>query len=202
VITSARDAGRTTFDGYRLSADGSLTRARWSGQNALLGVSDKVALDAGDFAQARNVLKDIAASERAAPADGTTGSPALRTYEISMSEGVSPARFVFRDRPTSALSALITEWQAAAPLAEPSGGTFVWAVPVTHDPGQPDITLGPTTCEQADAEGVAAALTSARIAARQPAAQAGQWTIDMTGRQRLIAALPEGFAYFGVLTAD
>lgn len=201
IITAERLAGLTTFDGYRMTGEGRLTRARWTGQNELIAMSDPVARGRDAFAKARRVARSVDPSEREAPEDGTTLSPPVRTIELATSDGRTPTHFVFRDSGARALDDLIAEWQEAAPLGEPARGDFIWSVAVPHDPGEPDVTLRSRGCEDAGAELVAASLASSRIVTRHSSILSDDLKIDRTGRQRFIADLPEGFAYFGVVSA-
>lgn len=200
VLTSRRIAGETVFDGYRVTADGALSRARWTGGNLLRGLSDVTDMGQASFTAARRALAQVTRASRDQAADGTTGSPPVRTYELSISQEGSPAQFVFRDRPAPALTDLMADWDAAAPLMTPATGDFIWSMPLPQDPGTPDVTLEAGPCADAGAARVAASLAAPHIVAAQSMTQT--LNFDRTGRQRFIADLPEGFAYFGVLSSQ
>ncbi|WP_417525327.1 hypothetical protein [Marinovum sp.] len=198
LVMGQLDAGVYRREGFRISPDGTLSRALWNDRNELLGLSAPATLGAQAFKSAQGKMSRTRPRHAAVPTDGTIPSPPTFTIEIAYFDR-GKTRFVFRNAATPALSELIEAWRAAAPLSRPPRGTYLWSILAPDNPGPADLDLGTASCGGGLGPDLAQALDAATMVA-QAGPASGPFLKTHPGRSRFIADLPAGHAYFGILS--
>ncbi|MEQ8342616.1 MAG: hypothetical protein RID15_11765 [Marinovum algicola] len=199
VVIGQLDAGSYLREGFRISPDGTLSRALWNDGNNLLGRSQLVDLGVEAY---QSALADISRTQprhAMVPNDGTIPSPPTFTVEIAYLEPGGKTRFVFRIAATPALSGLIEAWRGAAPVSAPPSGNYIWSILAPNNPGRADLALSADGCGGDIEKNLAEALGGSHIVTRTDSAFRG-FVETNPGRSRFIADLPDGHAYFGILS--
>lgn len=198
LVMGRLDAGVYLREGFRISPDGTLSRALWNDRNELLGLSAPVTLGTQGFKSAQSKVSRTRPRHAAVPTDGTIPSPPTFTIEIAYLDR-GKAHFVFRNAATPALSELIEAWRGAAPLTPPPRGSYIWSILAPDNPGPADLDLGAAGCGGGLGPHLAQALDAATMVSSAGPAS-GPFLKTHPGRSRFIADLPAGHAYFGILS--
>ena len=198
ILVGRLDAGLTSREAYRLSADGEFSYANWNDNNQLLATADFVLNDQDAYLSALNTLSSIESTEARPTDDGTTLSPSVLTIEIAIAQSDQPTDFRLIDESTSELDVLIENWVQKIQQMPAEQGTYVWTMAAPSNLDETDITIAQPDCEEGLVKDVNSGFLGPAVVTRVTD-NVDDFLSD--GRSRYTARSINGFVFFGILSS-
>lgn len=198
MLIGRLDAGQNTREAYRLSDDGTLSRAIWNDNNQILNLYESVYIGESAYSDAVQTLLAVEEKQRIPSNDGLIQSPSVLTVEIAIVRQQQPVDFTFRNEPSNDLDRLLFDWEQQIQMTEPVQGSYVWTMPGPAEAGDADISISRPDCESGIAKAVEDGVLGPDVVI---GASEGVAQYLENGRSRYIARSANGFVYFGFLSA-